>query len=194
MVPRSLAGTTVFFNGAAAPVIYTSANQVAAIVPFATSGASVQVAALYQGQLSAPVTVQVAAAAPAVFTLDQSGQGQAAAVNQDGTNAINGAAHPIKTGSYVALYITGAGQTNPPGTDGLLGAVPYPLPVQNVTATIGGAQATVQYAGGASGLVAGVMQVNLRIPTGIAVGNSVPVTVQVGTAATLTGVTIAVTN
>jgi uncharacterized protein (TIGR03437 family) len=194
MVPRSLAGTTVFFNGAAAPVIYTSANQVAAVVPFAISGARAQVVVLYQGQLAAATTLPLAAAAPALFTLDQSGKGQAAAVNQDGTNAVNGAAHPIKIGSYISLYITGAGQTNPPGIDGLPGAVPYPLPALGVTATIGGKQATVQYAGGASGLVAGVMQVNLQIPTGITPGNSVPVTVQVGTATTPTGVTIAVTN
>ena len=193
LVPKSLAGTTVFFNGAAAPVIYTSANQVAAVVPFAISGPNVEVVALYQGQLAA-ASAPLAAAAPALFTLDQSGKGQAAAVNQDGTNAVNGAAHPIKIGSYVALYITGAGQTNPPGVDGLPGAVPYPLPLLGVTATVGGKQATVQYAGGASGLVAGAMQVNVQIPAGITAGNSVPVSVQVGTATTPTGVTIAVTN
>jgi uncharacterized protein (TIGR03437 family) len=194
MVPRSLAGTTVFFNGAAAPLIYTSANQVAALVPFAISGASVQVVTLYQGQLSAPVTVPLAAAAPAIFTLDMSGVGQAAAINQDGIDAVNGAAHPIRIGSYISLYITGAGQTNPTGVDGLPGAVPLPQHALDVSATIGGQQANVQYAGGALGLVAGVMQVNLQIPAGIAPGNSVPVTVQVGTAATPTGVTIAVSN
>jgi len=75
-----------------------------------------------------------------------------------------------------------------------VGAVPYPLPLESVTATIGGKPAYVQYAGGASGLVAGVMQVNLQIPAGIAAGNSVPVSVQVGTATTPAGVTIAVTN
>jgi uncharacterized protein (TIGR03437 family) len=52
----------------------------------------------------------------------------------------------------------------------------------------------VQYAGGSSGIVAGVMQVNLQIPMGITPGNAVPVTLQVGTATTPTGVTIAVTN
>ena len=61
-------------------------------------------------------------------------------------------------------------------------------------ATIGGQTADVQYAGGASGLVAGVMQVNLRIPAGITPGNAVPVSVQVGNAATPGGVTIAVGN
>jgi uncharacterized protein (TIGR03437 family) len=194
LVPRSLAGTTVYFNGVAAPLIYTSANQVAALVPFATSGASTQVSVFYQGQLSAPVAVPVAAAAPAIYTLDKSGQGQAAAVNQDGTNAINGAAHPIKIGSYISLYITGAGQTNPPGADGAPGAVPYPLPTLGVTASVGGKLANVQYAGGALGLVAGVMQINVQIPSGITPGNSVPVALQVGTATTPAGVTIAVSN
>ena len=48
-------------------------------------------------------------------------------------------------------------------------------PAPPVTATIGGVAATVQYAGTASGLVAGVTQVNVQVPAGVKAGNSVPV-------------------
>ena len=49
-----------------------------------------------------------------------------------------------------------------------------------------------QYAGGAPGLVAGLMQINVQIPSGIQTGNAVPVVVQVGGASSQPGVTIAV--
>ena len=48
----AVAGTSVYFNAIAAPVLYTSANQVAAIVPFGISGSQVQVSAVYNGQFS----------------------------------------------------------------------------------------------------------------------------------------------
>ena len=50
----------------------------------------------------------------------------------------------------------------------------------------------VQYAGGASGLVAGVMQVNAVVPKGIASGSAVPVTIEVGGVSSQAGVTLAV--
>ena len=99
-----------------------------------------------------------------------------------------------KVGDYVQLYITGAGQTNPAGTDGLINAGPGPVPIGAVTVTIGGKSATTNFAGGAPGAVAGVIQVNAQIPTGITVGGAVPVVVQVGTSNSQPGVTLAVTN
>jgi uncharacterized protein (TIGR03437 family) len=130
--------------------------------------------------------------APALFTADSSGKGQAAASNQDGT--VNGAAHPAKVGSYISLWLTGAGQTNPAGVDGLPGAAPLPQPAAAVTVTIGGQSVTPQYAGQAPVAVAGVMQINAPIPSGIQAGNAVPVVVQVGGVSTQAGVTVAVGN
>ena len=191
LVPTNLAGTSVVFNGALAPVIYTSANQVAAVVPYGITGPSAQVFVQYLGQASPPITAPVATAAPALFTLDGSGKGQAAAFNQDGS--LNGAAHPAKAGSYVSLIATGAGQTNPPGMDGLPAAAAGAPPLLPVAVTIGGKAAQVQYAGGAPNMVAGVMQVNAQIPAGLPSGN-VSVVVQVGSFSTQAGVTIAVTG
>jgi len=134
----------------------------------------------------------VATAIPALFTLNNSGSGQAAAVNQDGS--VNGAAAPVKIGNAISLYVTGAGQTNPTGADGQPGTGVGNLPVLPVTATIGGRTATVQYAGGALGLVAGVVQVNVIVPAGVTAGAAVPVTVLVGSNSTQSNVTIAVSN
>jgi uncharacterized protein (TIGR03437 family) len=67
-----------------------------------------------------------------------------------------------------------------------------PRPLIPVTVTIGGKTVTPQYAGGAPGEVAGLMQVNVQIPSGIQTGNTVPVAVQIGNASTQAEVTIAV--
>ena len=81
-----------------------------------------------QNLTSAAFNLSVASQIPAVFTLNGSGTGQAAAINnKDGS--INGAASPAKVGDYVQLYITGVGQTNPSGTDGVINAAPLPVPV-----------------------------------------------------------------
>jgi uncharacterized protein (TIGR03437 family) len=68
-----------------------------------------------------------------------------------------------------------------------------PVPDATVKVTIGGQTANVNFAGGAPGAVAGVIQVNAQIPSGITVG-AVPVVVQVGTSNSQPGVTIAVAN
>ena len=191
VIPTTAGGTSVYFNGAPAPVLYSSATQVAAIVPYAISGSSAQVYVTFLGQTSAPLTVPVAAVSPALFTLNDSGQGQAAAVNQD--NSINGSAHPANAGQYVLLYGTGFGATNPSGQDGAVNAVPLPLVLANVTATVGGKTATINYAGGAPGAPAGVMQINVQIPSGLSAGN-VPVVVQAGSGQTQSGITVAVSG
>jgi uncharacterized protein (TIGR03437 family) len=190
--PTSLAGTTVYFNGMPAPVFYTSSTQVGAIVPYGVSGSSVQATVVYNNGSSTAVAAPLASTAPGLFTLDSTGSGQALAVNAT-DNSLNTTAKPANSGDYVVLYATGLGQTNPPGSDGVLAAVPLPLPVASVTATIGGKEATVSYAGGAQGIVSGVMQVNLRIPSGLTAG-AAEVILTSGGVKSQSGVTVAVSG
>ena len=68
----------------------------------------------------------------------------------------------------------------------------YPAPVlQPVTATVGGKAAPVKYAGAAPGFVAGVLQVNVEIPPGVAAGNA-ELIIQVGANKSQNGLSIAV--
>jgi len=188
---NSLAGALVYFDGIAAPLVYSSARQMSAIVPYEVAGkASTQMQVEYLGALSEPVTVPVAAAVPGLFTKNFSGTGQGAILNQD--ESPNSAANPAERGSIVSLYATGEGQTNPAGIDGMLGGDKPPKPQLPVTATIGGAPAELTYAGGAKGLVAGAMQVNVRVPLGIMPGSAVPIQVTVGNTTSQGGVTLAV--
>jgi uncharacterized protein (TIGR03437 family) len=118
----------------------------------------------------------VAAAAPAFFTADASGAGQVAALNQDGT--LNGPQSGAPAGSIVALYATGEGQTGPGGVDGRISNQVAPKPLAQVSVQIGGVPAQVIYAGAAPQAVAGLLQVNVRVPPSLKPGaNSVVITV-----------------
>jgi uncharacterized protein (TIGR03437 family) len=190
LVATQLAQTQVLFDGIPAPVLYAASGQVTAVVPFGVAGRqSTQLVVSNAGQMSAPLTLRVAGSSPAIFTIDSSGQGQGAILNQDGS--INGAMNPAAEGSVVVLYATGAGQTNPAGVDGLLATAVLPSPMLAVSVSIDGRPAQVLYAGAAPGMVAGVLQVNVQLPSGIRSG-LVAVSLQVGAAASQPGVTLAV--
>jgi uncharacterized protein (TIGR03437 family) len=96
----TLSGARVLFDGTPAPLVYASATQISAMVPFGVAGrpsSNVQVS--YNGILSAPVSVPLKAAAPGVFSADASGRGQGAITNADGT--LNGAANPAAPGNHI---------------------------------------------------------------------------------------------
>jgi uncharacterized protein (TIGR03437 family) len=194
VVATQLAGTEVFFNGNPAPILYTWESAVSAIVPYEITGASAQVTITYLNQTSAAIAVPITASAPAIFVYGAlaSGEGQALAVNPGGS--VNSTYNPAPIGSVITLYATGEGQTLPAGADGKVAASPAPQPVLPVTIFIGGQTIKPLYAGGAPGEIVGVMQINVRIPTGIQQGSAVPISLQVGSASSPTGVTISVTG
>ena len=187
---RKISGTQVLFNGTAAPLLYARADQVAAIVPNAIAGqqtATVQVQ--YSGQSTMTVPVPVADTAPGLYTLDQSGRGPGAILNQD--SSVNTAANPAAQGSVVVLYGTGQGLSDPDWAEDALASDPLPKPLKPVKVVIGGQPADILYAGAAPGM-AGVIQINARVPSGIQTGKSVPVAVSIGTNSSQPGVTLAV--
>ncbi|HKE22357.1 MAG TPA: hypothetical protein VKB88_08205 [Bryobacteraceae bacterium] len=190
-----LDGTSVSFNSMAAPMIYTSTGQVAAVVPYGITGSTALVTITYQGQTSAGFSVPIVPSAPGIFTAGSTGKGQAAAINQDGS--LNSAANPAHLGDVITLFATGEGQTTPAGVDGKPGAVPLPQPILGAQVYLGpdsqDAQSMqLQYAGGAPGEIAGLMQINAVIPQDIQTGDAVPIFVSVGSGSSQLGVTIAV--
>ena len=191
-IGTQIAGTQVYFNGVPAPLIYASSNLVAAIAPYSlANAATANIAVVYQGNTSSTTVVPVSTTTPGIFTADATGSGQAAAVNSDGS--LNSAAKPAKAGSFISLYITGDGQTNPGGVDGkLANAAPYPATVYPVKVLVNGVSAVVNYAGATPTSVAGLTQVNVQIPSGAPVGAAVPVTVLVNGVSAQSGVTISV--
>jgi uncharacterized protein (TIGR03437 family) len=143
----------------------------------------------YLGALSPPVSLPVAATAPGIFTQDVSGTGPGAILNT-ADESVNSASNPAAPGDWVSIFATGA--TTPAGVDGLLAPGPSNPPNAKVAVTIGGLPCQIEYAGGAPGLVSGVVQINAQVPANVTPGASVPVQVVIGTASSQSGVTLAV--
>jgi uncharacterized protein (TIGR03437 family) len=137
--------------------------------------------------------LQVAAAAPGLFTANALGTGPGAILNNV-DYSLNTAANPVARGGYVDIYLTGAGATTPASMDGLLVTAPYPmLPANAVTVTMGGVPCpTIAYAGAAPYLISGLTQITVQVPETVTPGPSVPLAVAIGGVSAQSGVTLAV--
>lgn len=179
----ALAATQVLFDGVPAPVIYSSATQVAAVAPDSLAGATVKVEVRYQGKSASAFTASVAPAAPALFTADATGKGLAVAIDQDGS--YNTSTNSAGIGSTISLFVTGAGTP----------------PLQPVTVTMGGVPAEVQQVGPADG-ASGVWRIDVLVPSDVFanlrflldqnINVPVPVTVQIGNAISQPGIYVTV--
>jgi uncharacterized protein (TIGR03437 family) len=158
----------VRFNGTPVPAIVRSGGAATVTVPqnFAASTAELSIVG------AGIVVLPLVDASPGLFTIDRSGGGQGAILNQD--FSVNGSTNAAERGSVVMLFGTGGH--------------PY-LPVG---VTMGGVAAEVWYAGAAPGLPEGMLQVNARVPLDAPAGPAIPVSVTVGMWSTQPGVTIAV--
>jgi uncharacterized protein (TIGR03437 family) len=159
----SLGGYTVMFNGIPAPLLYSSSAQVNTIVPSELAGQDSARLAIVTptGTINGPI-LNLRQAQPYIFT--NSATGLSAALNQDGT--LNSPQNPATPGSVVTIYATGGapflwsdGQIVP--TDHFLNSR---VPVSVLAGPNGLTSMEVDYAGDAPGLVAGVMQINFRLP------------------------------
>ncbi len=187
--------TRVLFDGIPAPMASAVNGRIGAVVPYGIAGhPTTQVVVEYHGVRSPPVTLPVVESAPAVFTLDASGKGQAAMLNE--TGCCNSVRNPAARGAVAALYATGEGQTVPAGIDGDLNGddrvAHLPKPLLPVSVTVGGIPAEISYAGEAPHAVAGLLQVNFRVPLNAPLGDAVPLVLQAGGSRSPDGVTMAV--
>ena len=119
------------------------------------------------------------------------GAGAIVVIEANGNEFLNTPSAPASAGDALAIYGSGLGAVTPPVQAG----TPAPLspPAQTaspVTVTIGGKNAQVLFAGLAPGY-AGLYQVNVVVPPGIAAGSSVPVVLSVAGASS-PAVTIAI--
>lgn len=192
--PATLGNVQLLFDNVPAPLLYVSATQVNAVVPYAVTG-STQAQVQYQGTPSNTLTLAVQAATPGLLTLDRSGIGPGAILNQD--YSVNTAANPAARGSAIMIYCVGGGVTNPASTDGAIIAAPLPpaLPpvlTQPVSVTIGNINANVLYSGAVAGSIAGLTQINAVIPKGVTPGAHVALAIGIGGWQSQTGVTVAV--
>jgi uncharacterized protein (TIGR03437 family) len=191
-IANALAGTRVLFDGVPAPMIYTSANQVGAVVPFAVAGkTSTVVRTEYNGAQSGGLTIGAADSAPALFTANASGTGQIAALNQDGVT-VNSPSNPAEPNSVVVLYATGGGPWTESIPDGQIMGSHLVAPKAPVFARVGKLPAQILYVGTAPGLVNGALQLNILLPKELIGGPAVPIQISVGNYTSPPGATLAV--
>ena len=168
-LPRNLAGTEILINGIPAPILHASSRQVTAIVPFRLAGAATAIVVVRRnGEDGNPMHLPVGAAEPEILhgATDAAGLVYAAALNEDG--AINCQAGLADPGSLMTIFLNGAGMLTPTPDDGAMGRVGERT-VLTITAAfrhhhMGNVPVEILYAGAAPGLVAGVTQVNFRLP------------------------------
>jgi uncharacterized protein (TIGR03437 family) len=194
-VTTGLGGARVLFDGLPAPLAYAVSGDIMAVVPYEIAGrGTTEVVVEYGGERSAPARLSLVDSGPALFTLDSSGHGQAAILNELG--CCNSVVNPAKRGTVATLYATGEGQTAPPGITGGVSfysrPADYPAPRLPVRVTVGGEPAEIVWAGEAPHAVTGLFQVNFRVPPHAPVGDRVPITLTIGDAPSPSGVTMAV--
>lgn len=175
---------------------YTSAGQLAALLPSNTPLGTGALIVAYEGSTSASFSITVVANNAGVFTVSEDGQGLAIATYPDyslvsavpGTGSLAdtctaagqacpdtyaGAAHP---GDLITLWATGLGPVSGGDSASSLGqTVNIPL-----TLWIGGVSVAVSYQG-RSGCCIGEDQIQFTVPSNVPTGCAVPVIIQIGT-------------
>jgi uncharacterized protein (TIGR03437 family) len=173
------------FNGIQAPFYYASSGQANVQVPWELAGQSqASVIAAVGGASSAARQLNLATAAPGIFTMNAQNLG---AIVNNSTNVVTGPSNPATAGStYIVIYCTGLGPvSNQPATGSPAPATagsPLSYTALSPTVTIGGVAvsgAGILYSGLAPGLI-GVYQIDLQVPASVAAGNAVPLFVSIG--------------
>jgi uncharacterized protein (TIGR03437 family) len=183
----TLGGASVTFNGISASMFSSFPGQLNVQIPPELTGTSASVVVTVGGQKSAPQTVALDSLSPGIFSTSQSGTGQG--VIQIANTTIFAAAagsipgaqtRAVKPGEFITIYCTGLGAVDNPPAPGTA-ASDNPLSHTKVTpqVSIGGAPATVSFAGLSPGFV-GLYQVNVQIPADAPGGSAVTVALSIG--------------
>jgi uncharacterized protein (TIGR03437 family) len=192
-LPTLLDGVSVSIDGRLAAVNYISPIQLNVQVPDDTATGPVTLA-VTTPQGTATTTVPMQTVSPGLFMYQAANARYVAAQHADYSivgppGLYPGASSPAKPGEVIILYATGFGPTTPPTPSGQV--VTSAAPVVNlsaITATIGGLQATVQWAGIT---MAGVWQLNVQVPAGAATGDAA-IVAQIGGKSTQGGAFVTV--
>ena len=159
-VPTELGGTRLLVDGKPAPLLYVSAGQVNAILPYDRGPLEFVPVQIERAEGSAPaIRVRLVPQGITLFV--------GAVLNEDGL--VNSPKNPAKKGAIVVFYGTGGGATVPASVAGEVTPLELRRLAAGPTFGFGGAAPTVkpEYAGAAPGLLAGVSQFNVRLPATI---------------------------
>jgi uncharacterized protein (TIGR03437 family) len=196
--PQSLGGASILTNGKPAAMFYVSPGQINFQVPWEAAGSTQGSVTITAGGVQSPSqSFNLAASAPGLFTTNQQGTGQAAALvaNTATLAAPTGmfpGSRPVKRGlEYLEFYGTGLGPVaHTPATGAPAPANPLAQTIATATVTIGGVPAPVSYCGLSPSYV-GLYQVDVQVPANAPTGAAVAVSLTIGGVAA-NAVTVAV--
>lgn len=181
-LPTELSDVQVLVNGKPMPLFFVGKAgqdlaQINMLMPNnAPSSGSVDVEVVRPSSLQILATNRVLmdVAAPGLFTATAMGTGQLAALNieQDGRLTVNSQDNPVRVGASVAIFGTGAGHIPgaPPDGEAAPGAIPTPTKPRVFVNSRFLDDQDVLYSGLAPTL-AGLWQINFRIPEFVPDGN-----------------------
>jgi uncharacterized protein (TIGR03437 family) len=172
-LPTILSGTSINATVGGTTVhcimLYTSASQVAAVLPSDTPVGTGTMVLTYNNANSAPLNITVAAHDFGIFAVNQGGNGPGVLTNAI-TNVVNSSTAAANPGDLEDIWGTGLG---PVAGNEAAGPLPGNIANLNVQVFIGGQSAQVMYAG-RSGCCTGLDQIEISVPKGI-YGCTIPV-------------------
>jgi uncharacterized protein (TIGR03437 family) len=172
--PDRIGEVQVLLNDKSVPIYYVSPGQINGQIPYDAPIGQAKLVVSVGSQSSAPIGISIAPSGAGIFDI---GNNRAAALNQDWS--LNTPQTPGAIGSVIAVFMTGQGLVDyaiEAGTPAPQSPLIHSL--LPVTATIGGRDAPVEFAGLAVGFV-GLLQVNIRIPDSVPAGDQ-PLTIRIG--------------
>lgn len=156
-LPMTLGGCSITVNGAAAMMQYVSPGQINFIMPAAVGSGQANVM-VSNGSQTMTGTAMMGSAGPGMFALNGMGMGEGALLNammgQGGSFSTSTNGQP----TYLSIYVTGLDPASKP------------------VITIGGITVDVMWFGDAPGY-AGLQQINVMLPAGMAGAGRAPITV-----------------
>jgi uncharacterized protein (TIGR03437 family) len=177
----TLADATVVMADNTLPLLFGSSGQINAVVSAGVNTNTSQQILVQRGNtLSIPISVDVGPANPGVFAYPLPGDPklQGAIVNAL-TFAVADPSAPVTAGDFIAIFCTGLGAVDHPVADGAAApSSPLSHTLVTPTVTVGGKNANVSFSGLSPGF-AGLYQIDAEVPTGVAPGHDVPVTVSI---------------
>jgi uncharacterized protein (TIGR03437 family) len=138
-----------------------------------------------QGASKTTFTVLLKPYAPALFTTNEAGTGQASTLiagtaSLAAPNDAFPGSRPARIGEYVSIYATGLGDvSNRPGLGSASPLSPLSTTLAKPEVTVGGVPAAVTFSGLAPGYV-GLYQINVQVPAGAPTGPNVPIVLTIG--------------
>jgi uncharacterized protein (TIGR03437 family) len=164
MLPTTLGGVHVLINAIPADLWYVSPTLVNALVPSLLVAGTATVQVVSDGIAGPPVEINLNATAPAIFQTDAT---TVLATHLDGT--LVSASSPAQGGEWVILWTAGMGPTVPAAIPNQIAQIAAPLaaPVQVLLNGVAVDPANIDFAGAVVGY-AGLFQINLLVPAGIA--------------------------